>query len=126
MKNALLACGVLPLFLSPIANAGINGTYRVTGTEKENGKNYPFTGTVVVSRYKSGTYSLRFNDGDSASFKFTFNKALKDKIPSQTVSGASSIGTGSATFRYVNGGYKLKFDYKAKGANVSGSGSGSK
>ncbi|MEO6476860.1 hypothetical protein [Luteolibacter sp.] len=126
MKNALLSCCVLPLLLTSAAHAGINGIYKVSGTETDNGKKYSFDGTVTVSKYKTGKYSLLFNDGDPATFTFTFSKVLKDNSPSQTVACSSSQGTGSATFKKVNGLYKVQFTYKAKGAPISGSGSGSK
>lgn len=112
----------------PIAKGGINGTYEVRGTENDNGDRYKFTGTVKVSKFKAGSYSLTFNDGEraSSSFKFNFSTPLKETTSPQTVNCYSSRGTGTATFRFVNGHYKLEFTYKAKGANVRGSGTGSK
>lgn len=125
MKIALLTCCILPL-LAPVTQAGINGTYKVRGIEKDNGKNYSFTGTVKVSGYNKGKYSLRFNDGENATFEFTFSQKLKDDAKSQTVSYSSKLGTGKATFKLVGDQYKVDFTYKAKGANIQGSGSGSK
>lgn len=126
MKNVLISFCALPLLLAPLAEAGINGTYKVRGTETENGEKYTFTGTVVVSKYKSGKYALKFDDGDSATFTFKFSKPLKDVTTPQTVNGSSKLGTAKATFRFVQGQYKVNFTYKANGANVSGSGSGTK
>ncbi|RYD19678.1 MAG: hypothetical protein EOP88_18040 [Verrucomicrobiaceae bacterium] len=126
MNQTLLTCCLLPVFLSPLATAGINGTYKVKGTETENGKKYAFTGTVKISNYKNGKYTLKFADGEVTAFTFKFNKPLKDLSPAQTVSGSSSLGTGNATFKLAKGKYTVTFDYKAKGADVKGSGTGSK
>lgn len=126
MNQTLLTCALLPVFLSPLATAGINGTYKVKGTEIENGKKYAFNGTVTISKYRSGKYSLKFADGEKTAFTFTFNKPLKDAAPVQTVSGTSPLGTGNATFKLNKGKYTVSFDYKAKGANVKGSGTGTK
>lgn len=126
MKYALLTFCSLSLILAPAAHAGINGTYKVTGTETDHGKKYSFTGTVKVSSYKTGKYSLKFNDGDTTAFTFIFSKLLNDNSPLQTVACSSSQGTGNATFKKVNGLYKVQFNYQAKGAPISGSGTGSK
>jgi len=126
MKNILLTCCALPLFFSPQAAAGINGTYNVRGTETDNGDKFTFTGTVKISSFKSGSYNLKFNDGENTSFNLTFSKPLKETTATQTVNGSSSKGTGTATFRYVGGHYKVEFNYKAKGADVKGSGAGIK
>ena len=108
------------------AQAGINGTYKVRGTETSDGEKLTFTGTVQVSQYKLGKYSLKFSDGDNSPFSFKFTKALKDIKTPQTVSCYSSQGTGTATFSYVSGHYKVEFTYKAKGENITGSGKGVK
>ena len=51
MKNRLLAYCALPLFFAPFAEAGINGTYRVSGSETAAGDKESFTGTVKVASY---------------------------------------------------------------------------
>lgn len=127
MKNALLACCVLPLFLSSAAEAGINGTYKVRGSETSGGQKYTFSGTVTVAKFKTASYDLNFHDdGDNAAFKLTFSPALKETTKTQTVDCASRLGTGTATFSYVNGSYKVQFSYKGKGGGVKGSGTGTK
>ena len=126
MKNILIACCALPLFLATSAEAGINGTYKVRGTEFSDGEKLTFTGTVQVSQYKLGKYSLKFSDDDNSPFTFKFTKALKDIKTPQTVSCYSSQGTGTATFSYASGHYRVEFSYKAKGENIKGSGKGVK
>ena len=126
MNNALLTCCIFPFLLTPAAQAGINGIYKVRGTETNDGKKLTFSGTVTVSKYKTGKYSLNYSDGDAGTFSFPFSKLLKDNRPTQTVTYSSSQGSGSATFKNVNGLYKVQFTYKAKGEPISGSGSGSK
>lgn len=126
MKNALLTCCVLPFLLAPATHAGINGIYKVRGTESQNGEKSFFTGTVIVSNYNKGKYALKFNDGGNAPFTFTFSKKLKDMVPIQTVSASSSQGTASATFKIADGKYQLNFTYKAKGEDIRGAGTGSK
>ncbi len=126
MKNALLTCCVLPLLLTSAAQAGINGIYNVRGTETNDGEKLTFFGTVTVSKYKTGKYSLKFSNGDAGTIRFPFNKLLKDNSPTQTVTFSSSQFSGSATFKNVNGLYKVQFTYKEKGEPISGSGSGSK
>lgn len=126
MKTTLLACCLAPLLLAPPAQAGINGTYKVSGTEYNYGKKYFFNGTVKVSNYKAGEYVLRFNNGETSILNFKFSKRLKDKAASQKVDCSSSRGFGSATFRYVKGHYQVDFTYQASGFDVKGFGSGSK
>ncbi len=126
MKNILITCCALPLFLATSAEAGINGIYKVRGTEYSDGEKLTFTGTVQVSQYKLGKYSLKFSDDDNSPFSFKFTKALKDIKTPQTVSCYSSGGTGTATFSYVSGHYRVEFTYKAKGENIKGSGKGVK
>ena len=126
--NAILpACGAALFLTCPsTALAGINGTYKVSGTEKDHGKNYSFTGTVVVSKYKTGKYDLKFNDGDKTAFTFAFKTPLKDKVKEQTVEGVSNQGTAKATFTFAKDVYKVNFTYKSKDGSVSGSGKGTK
>lgn len=126
MKNALFALCAAALVLAPSVHAGINGTYKARGTESDNGVKHSFTGTVTISNYKSGTYALKFDDGERVSYKFNFTKRLKETTAPQSVNCYSTLGTGTATFRYVNNRYKVAFTYKAKGANVRGSGTGTK
>ncbi|MEO5716905.1 MAG: hypothetical protein ABIT37_25720 [Luteolibacter sp.] len=126
MKNALITCCVLPLLLTSAARAGVNGVYKVSGTETNFGDKLTFSGTVTISKYKTVKYSLKYSDGDSGTFSFPFNKLLKDNSTTQTVTFSSGEGTGSATFKKINGLYKLQFNYKAKGEPISASGSGSK
>lgn len=124
MKTALRC--LLPFALTIAAHAGINGTYKVTGSETDSGKRYPFSGTITVINYKSASYSLKFNDGDKTSFKLNFKTPLKDITRTQTVDCINSLGTGTATFKYVGGDYKLAFTYRSKSGSVKGSGSGAK
>lgn len=125
-KNSLLACCILPLCLTSAARAGINGIYKIHGNEYDEGEKYSFTGTVTISKLTTGAYALKFDDGDKAAFKFSFKTPLKDSHKTQTVNYSSSLGTGSATFSYANGHHKVQFSYKAKYADVKGSGSGIK
>ena len=55
MKNIIITCCALPLFVASYAKAGINGTYKVRGTESNDGEKLTFTGTVKVSQYKIGS-----------------------------------------------------------------------
>ena len=126
MKNRFLTCCILPLFLATFAEAGINGTYKVRGAEFSDEEKLTFTGTVQVSQYKIGKYSLKFSEDDNSPFSFKFSKALRDIKTPQTVSCYSSGGTGTATFSYVSGHYRVEFTYKAKGENIRGSGKGVK
>lgn len=125
MKTAL--CCLLPLALPLTAHAGINGAYKVTGTETDSGGKYTFSGTITVTNYKAASYSLKFNDsGENANFRLNFTTPLKDSTLTQKVNCTSSIGTGTATFSYVAGHYKVDFTYKSKSGNVKGSGTGRK
>ena len=126
MKNILITCCALPLFFATSAEAGINGVYKVRGTEFNDGEKLTFTGTVQVSQYKLGKYSLKFSDDDNSPFSFKFSKALRDIKTPQTVSYNSNLGTGTATFTYVSGHYKVEFTYKATGENIRGAGKGVK
>ena len=126
MKNTLLAVCFSALVLSTVANAGVNGNYQVKGTETQNGEKYTFTGTVTVSNYKSGTYALKFSDGERVNYKFNFTKPLKETIASQTVNAFNSQGTSTATLFQNGAKPSIKFTYKSKNGSVRGSGSGSK
>lgn len=108
------------------AQAGINGTYKIRGTEINEGEKLTFSGTVKVSQSNVGKYSLNFSDGGSATYSFKFTKPLKELKTPQTVNYSSSLGTGTATFSYASGRYQVAFTYKAKGANIKGSGKGTK
>ncbi len=125
--NAILpACGAALFFACPsTALAGVNGTYKVSGTEKDHGKNYSFTGTAVITKYKTGKYDLKFNDGDKTAFTFTFKTKLKDNVKEQTVDGLSNKGTGKVTFLLSKGVYKVNFTYRSTDGSISGSGKGS-
>ncbi|MES2474805.1 MAG: hypothetical protein V4640_03420 [Verrucomicrobiota bacterium] len=126
MKTILFSCCALPLLLSNLAEAGINGTYKVRGTETEAGDKYSFSGSVKVASYLNGTYALKFSDGDSATYKFKFTKPLKETTASQTVTARNSIGTSTATFYSKSGKRWVKFSYKSLDGSVKGQGTGSK
>lgn len=126
MKYATLAICATALVITTSANAGVNGTYRVRGSETDDGEKFSFNGTVMVSSYKSGTYSLKFNDGDKTTYKFTFTKRLKETAATQTVNAYNDIGTSTATFYQKDGKSCVKFTYKSKDGSVKGSGTGSK
>lgn len=126
MKKQILAYLSLPILVTSSAHAGINGTYKVRGIEINEGEKLTFSGTVKVSQSKVGKYSLNFSDGDNGTFSFKFNKPLKELKTPQTVNYSSSLGTGTATFSYASGHYQVAFTYKAKGANVKGTGRGMK
>jgi hypothetical protein len=115
MKLSLLACCVLPLVLPMAAQAGINGVYKIRGTEIDEGTRYSFTGTLKVINYKTGKYVLDIGDGEGLiSFKFDFSKRLKDIAKEQKVTFSNNLGSGSATFTRTGGVYKVKFNYKGK------------
>lgn len=126
MKNAILAICTTALILTTTANAGVNGSYRVSGSETADGEKLKFTGTVTVSNYKAGTYSLKFEDGEKATYKFSFSKPLKETTASQTVNAFNNLGTSTATFYRQNGKTRVKFSYKSKDGSLRGSGLGSK
>jgi hypothetical protein len=126
MKTTLLAFGASALVLTSSAHAGVNGTYRVTGSETVNGQRYAFTGTVAVSNYKSGTYAFRFSDGERVNYVFNFSRPLKETKLTQTVSAFNNLGTSSATFVEKGGKATIKFTYRSKDGSVRGTGSGSK
>ena len=65
-------------------------------------------------------------DDDNSPFSFKFSKTLRDIKTPQTVSYSSNLGTGTATFSYVSGHYRIEFTYKAKGENIKGSATGTK
>lgn len=125
MKTSLLTLIATSQLLVTHASAGVNGTYRVSGTETEIDAISVFTGTVKITNYRKGTYDLKFSDGEKASFTFTFVKPLKETTSSQTVSCVNSKGTGTATFYRKNGATRVKFTYKAKAAHVTVTGKGS-
>lgn len=124
MKTALRY--LLPLTLTVAAHAGINGTYKVTGTETESGQNYGFSGTITVANYKSANYTLKFNGGEKSNFKVNFVTPVKDVKSTQTVNCTSSQGTATATFTYEGGKYNLAFTYRSKSGSVRGKGTGTK
>jgi hypothetical protein len=126
MKKQLLAYCVLPLFFTPLANAGINGTYRVSGSETADGEKLSFTGTVKVARFLNGAYSLKFSDGENATYTFKFTKPLKETTASQTVTAKNNIGTSTATFYSKSGKMWVKFKYKSLDGTLKGNGTGSK
>ena len=126
MKTTLLAFSAAAFVLSTSADAGVNGTYKVTGSETVNGQRYAFTGTVAVSKYKSGTYALKFSDGERVTYTFAFSKPLKETKLTQTVSAFNNVGTSSATFVEKGGKATIKFTYRSKDGSVRGAGSGSK
>jgi hypothetical protein len=127
MKFPLLTCCILPLVIPMAAHAGINGVYKVQGAEIEDGMRYNFTGTLTVINYKTGKYVLDLGDGEGlVSFKFNFSKRLKNIAKPQTVSYSNNLGSGTATFSQTAGVYNLRFNYREKGSNIRGSGTGSK
>ncbi len=126
MKTQILAYLAIPMLCVSYAQAGINGTYKIRGTEINEGEKLTFSGTVKISQSKVGKYSFNFSDGDIARFSFKFNKPLKELKTPQTVTYSSSIGSGTATFSYAGGRHQVAFSYKAKGANIKGSGKGTK
>lgn len=126
MKNILLTYCALPLLLAPLAQAGINGTYRVSGSETASGDKESFSGVVKVASYLNGTYSLKFSGGERATYNFKFTKPLKETTASQTVTAKNSIGTSTATFYSKSGKMWLKFSYKSLDGSVKGQGTGSK
>ena len=126
MKTQILAYLAIPMLCVSYAQAGINGTYKIRGTEINEGEKTTFSGTVKISQSKVGKYSFNFSDGDSATYSFKFNKPLKEVKTPQTVNYSSSLGTGTATFSYASGRYQVVFNYKAKGADIRGSGKGMK
>ena len=126
MKNILLTYCALPLFLAPLAEAGINGTYRVNGSETEAGDRESFTGTVKVASYLNGTYALKFSGGDKVTYNFRFTKPLKETTASQTVTAKNNIGTSTVTFYPKSGKMWVKFSYKSLDGSVKGQGTGSK
>lgn len=126
MKSLLVSLWVLPLLASASADAGINGKYSISGNENDNGARYTFRGTLTISQFKKGNYNLVFNDGDRSTFGFTFRTPLRETKARQTVSFSSPLGTGAATFRFLNGKYKVIFNYKSKDGSVAGSGTGLK
>ena len=126
MKNILLTYCALPLLLAPLAEAGINGTYKVRGSETEDGQKFAFTGSVTVSNYKAGKYALKFADGEGVTYKFSFSKPLQETTTTQTVNAFNSQGTSTATFSQKSGKFSVKFSYKSKDGSVRGSGTGSK
>jgi hypothetical protein len=113
-----------PLLLAQPLLAGVNGTYRVSGSETNSGDNYTFTGTIKVTSYLNGTYNLSFSDGDRASYKFKFTKPIKETNASQTVTAKNNIGTSSVTFYSKKGKKWVKFSYKSLDGSVKGQGSG--
>jgi hypothetical protein len=124
MKTALRC--ILPFVVTVAAHAGINGTYKVSGSETASGQDYTFNGTITVNNYKSANYALKFNDGDRANFKVNFVTPVKDIKSKQTVNLTSSQGTGTATFTFEGGKYNLAFTYRSKSGSVRGKGTGTK
>ena len=109
------------------AQAGVNGVYKIEGTETEGAARYNFTGTLKVTNYKTGKYVIDLGDGEGlVSFKFDFSKRLKNITRPQTVSYSNNLGSGTATFTQAAGVYSVKFKYKEKGSDIRGSGSGTK
>ena len=56
MGNIIITCCALPLFFISFAEAGINGIYKIRGTEINQGEKLTFSGTVQVSQSKVGKY----------------------------------------------------------------------
>lgn len=127
MKTAILAFCASALAFSTLANAGVNGIYKVRGAETEDGNRYPFTGTVTVSNYNAGKYQLNFEDGGgNTTFTFKFLKPLKQSTKPQTVNAYNKLGTSVAKFYQEGGKFKIEFTYKSKDGSVRGAGAGSK
>ena len=91
MKKQILAYLSLPILVTSYAQAGINGSYKVRGSETHGGQKFSFTGTVSVTNYKSGKYALNFNDGDRVTYRFNFSKPLKETIATQMVTAKNNI-----------------------------------
>lgn len=127
MKTALQAIIVAtPLLLSQLSFAGVNGTYRVSGSETESGGKTTFTGTVKITDYRKGTYALKMKDGENPTYIFTFDKPLKETTASQTFTAKNKIGTASGSIFRKDGKMRVKFTYKSLDGSVRGQGSGSK
>jgi hypothetical protein len=128
MKNISLVCvGLVTLGVGEV-HAGIKGSYRITGSEVFYGDRYSFSGTMVVTGYKTCKVNLTYNDGDRASLIATFKTALKETKNKQVVSftwkSPEANGTGTATFSGSPTKYTMSFTYKTIG--LSGRGAGSK
>lgn len=126
IKQIFLSAFALLFISSSIASAGIDGTYRIRGTERAYGGKYPFTGSLVVSGHKRGVFTLHFEDGAVVKMYFYFDPRLKDGLKTQTVESSTPPGNGTVTFRRINGAYRITFNYKAKHTDVKGSGKGRK
>lgn len=126
MKTAILAFCTSALVLTTPAIAGINGTYKVSGSETADGEKLSFRGTISISNYTAGQYNLKFADGESATYKFKFKTPLKKTSSSQTVNAFNNLGTSVATFTQKDGKFTIKFTYRSKNGSLKGSGSGSK
>ncbi len=123
MKTTLLTCCIAPLLCAPLVEAGVNGTYTLKGTETDNGIKSAFSGTLTITKYKYGKFTL---NGSTFKFSLSSSQLLKDNVTKQTVAWSSPYSTGKTTFRIVNGHYTMNFNYKGKGVNVTGSGTGYK
>lgn len=107
-------------------HAGVNGTYVVKGGETEGGVRTAFTGTIRMTDYRYGSAKLDLqDDGPPVSFKFTLKENLIESGESQTISASSSTMSCKLTFWEVDGRRLMKFTYKVKGEDITGSGSGS-
>ena len=132
MKNTLFICIGFIALLGTDVCAGINGKYKVKGTERYYGSKYSFQGSVSVTGYNSGSFKIDYNDGDRSdgTYKLNFDTPLKETRKKQTVTctwrEAGYNGTATLTFKGTGGGYSVDFTYKATGASVRGTGSGSK
>ncbi len=126
MKFTLCSLVVSVLTFSNVASAGVNGKYKVSGSETEDGKTYSITGNLKVSSYKSATLTYNAGDGTSDSFTFKFNKRLNEVSTPQTVTAYNSEGTGTLNFTFKRGKNFVKFTYRSRDGYVRGSVSGSK
>ena len=70
---------------------------------------------------------LDLGDGEGlVSFKFNFSKPLKNITKPQTVSYSNNLGSGTATFTQTAGVYGVRFNYRERGSNIRGFGTGTK
>ena len=114
--RSLAVCGAFLSFwfsATPDLKASPTGRYRVTGNEVDTGIAYSFRGIVVVSK-RDASFSLRYNDGDSARYGGRFNRDLDPNRRRQTVAFRGKKHgegvTGRCTFLP---GERIKFSYRA-------------
>jgi hypothetical protein len=127
MKGSLFFCFLL-LFALPTANADINGTYKVSGSEREGGQTLSFGGTLRVRENSRGRFNLKLREEFPAPpliFRVTFSKLLRENVRSQTVRYSGTNVTGTATFRRVRGSYTVNFSHLDTEFQARDTGSGS-